>query len=699
MSKFTFDEIGFTVDGKDAFMLSGEFHYFRVPHNEWRRRMQLYKDAGGNCIASYVPWCIHERKEGEILFDDIPQRNLTAFLQTAKEVGLCVTLRPGPYQYSELVGNGLPDWLLENYPEILARDIDGEIFEAGAVSYLHPLFLEKAKIYYKAFCDVVKPFIGDPVVMLQTDNEAVGVHVWFGSIDYHPVTYGFGKADGRYARFLAEKYQSIGRLNEAYGTDYADFASVMPAHPKKGKQIALRRKDYYDCYYASIAEYLCLLRDELIANGIDLPICHNAANPSMNSCFVETVAQMKKPFLLGSDHYYTLHQGWRQNNPTPQYAIKTFYSMEMMRLYGCPPSVLELPGGSPSDTPPILPNDLLACYMTNLAMGMKGCNYYIYTGGPNFENTGGATDIYDYNALVRADGSINETFASLEKFHAFCNTHTWMQRGGRRPSAQVGFEWLSTREESDDFGGETVSAFRFTTTGVLYSMFCGSYAPALCLLDAPLDERMPLIVPCGTAMSLKAQQNIVDFVQSGGKVLLMGTLPQTDLDYAPCTLLADALGGSLIKPKRPRAVRFDGLGNINGLSAAYVFDQMPQNAIALAVETASGLPACVEKCVGEGALIYLATTSQMTCFDQARMMEYLLDRLGAKKCVYSQNRNIFTSLWEDEKGNRVLFAMNLYSSPQQTKLTVYDGDNHVVWEKEVALAAMEVGSYDLPQRG
>ncbi len=698
MERFMFDQVGFRVDGKDAFMLSGEFHYFRVPQHEWKRRMQLYKDAGGNCIASYVPWCIHERKEGEICFDDIPERSITKFLQTAKEVGLCVTLRPGPYQYSELVGSGLPDWLFENYPEILARDIDGNTFEEMAVSYLHPLFLEKVKPYYKAFCEVIRPFVGDPVVMLQTDNEAVGIHVWFGSIDYHPLTYGFGREDGRYPRFLQKKYGEIQTLNAAYGSDFACFADVKPAHPGKGKQITLRRKDYYDCYYDSIADYLRLLQDELIANGIDLPICHNSANPSMNSCFVETVERMKKPFLLGSDHYYTLHPGLAQNNPPPQYAIKCFYSMEMMRLMGCPPSVLELPGGSPSDTPPILPNDLLACYMTNLAMGMKGCNYYIFTGGPNFADTGGSTDIYDYNALVRADGSLNETYESLKTFHALCNSHTWMQRGGRVASANVGFEWMATREESDDFGGETVGAFRFTTRGVLYAMFCGSYAPALCLLDAPIPMDKPLIVPCGEAMSQKAQQNIVDYVKGGGKVLLMGILPKTDLDFAPCSILVDAVGGALALPYKPRAVRFDGLGNINGLAAARVFEKLPENADVLAIETVSGKAACIEKKIGAGTLTYLASNSVMTCFDQAKLMEYLLGRLGGGRCVESSNRNLFTSLWADETGKKLLFVMNLYASPQKTRVTVFENDK-AVFVKEITLAAMEVKAVDLPQNG
>ena len=695
MMNFTFDELGFKKDGKDVFMISGEFHYFRVPKSDWRRRMELYKAAGGNCIATYVPWLIHEPTEGNILFDDIPQRSLTEFLQTAKEVGLMVTLRPGPYQYSELAGCGLPDWLLDNYPQVKALDIDGNEIMDASVSYLHSTFLEKARKYYKAFTEVVKPFIGDPVVMLQTDNEATGIHVWFGSIDYHPAVYGFGKEDGRYLVFLKNKYGCIEKLNAAYGTDFADFASVKPAHPGKGKEITLRRKDYYDCYYASIGEYLCLLRDWLIEDGIDLPICHNSANPSMNSCFVETVEKMKKPFLLGSDHYYTLHQEWRQNNPTPQYAIKSYYSMEMMRLFGNPPSVLELPGGSPSDTPPILPNDLLACYFANLAMGMKGCNYYIYTGGPNFENTGDTADIYDYNAFVRADGSINDTYYSLKTFNEFCNAHAWMQRANRRGSAVVGFEWMATREESDDFGGDTVNGFKFVTTGALYTMMCGKYAPEMITMEKPLDLSRPLILPCKGMMSKKAQQKTVEFIKAGGKVLLLGKLPETDLDFAPCTVLADAIGGKVIEPKRARTTRFEEIGNVFGLSVNGLYEELPQNAAVLAKESLSGKPNCIELAMGEGKLIYLACSWKMTTFDQARMMEYLLDRLGATPAVSSSNRSIFTSLIEDHEGHAVLFVLNLYSSPQKTDVTVYNKDGSVKFEGHFDLAAMEVANVDL----
>ena len=58
--------------------------------------------------------------------------------------------------------------------------------------------------------------------------------------------------------------------------------------------------------------------------------------------------------------------------------------------------------------------------------GLKGVNYYVYTGGPNFPDTGTTCDIYDYNAHVHADGSLNETYESLKTFGKFMESHAWI---------------------------------------------------------------------------------------------------------------------------------------------------------------------------------------------------------------------------------------------------------------------------------
>ena len=408
--KLTFDSTSIFLDGKRTFLVSGEFHYFRVPRHDWRRRMELLKEAGGNCVATYVPWLIHEPEEGTILFGDRPERDLAAFLETAREAGLAVIVRPGPYQYSELRHHGLPGWLVNGYPELRAKRADGRDIQSGSVSYMHPLFLEKARRYYRAFADVARPFLASsdgPIALVQLDNELTGIHVWFHGEDHNPETFGFGREDGRYPSWLRAKYHDIDRLNAAYGTTWRSFAEARPLPRGDTDEAARSARDYRLCYLAQVEEYMLTLRGWLREDGISEPVCHNAANPSMNTYFREAKAHLGPDFLLGSDHYYTLNQKWGQENPTPDYLFHTQFSCDTMLSMSNPPVVFEMPGGSPSDMPPILANDLLAAYMANLAMGLKGLNYSVFTGGPNFPGTGTTSDIYDYNALVHADGSLN----------------------------------------------------------------------------------------------------------------------------------------------------------------------------------------------------------------------------------------------------------------------------------------------------
>ena len=92
------DETSLLIDGKREFLISGEFHYFRVPKEAWRTRLRQLKAIGGNCVATYIPWGIHEPEEGKYLFGDCPQRDLDAFLKVVQEEGLKAMVRPGPYQ-------------------------------------------------------------------------------------------------------------------------------------------------------------------------------------------------------------------------------------------------------------------------------------------------------------------------------------------------------------------------------------------------------------------------------------------------------------------------------------------------------------------------------------------------------------------------------------------------------------------------
>ncbi len=115
--KLKITESAFYIDGRRCELASGEVPYFRAQKRTWKSTMELWKDAGGNCIGTYCPWLVHEPEEGIFRFDEGDGiTDISEYLETAAEVGLGVILRPGPYVYSEFRHGGLPGWLVETYP-------------------------------------------------------------------------------------------------------------------------------------------------------------------------------------------------------------------------------------------------------------------------------------------------------------------------------------------------------------------------------------------------------------------------------------------------------------------------------------------------------------------------------------------------------------------------------------------------------
>ena len=51
-----------------------------------------------------------------------------------------------------------------------------------------------------------------------------------------------------------------------------------------------------------------------------------------------------------------------------------------------------------------------------------------------------------------------------------------------------------------------------------------------------------MLVGTGRFLSRVVQERLVGHVTTGGNVVLLGRVPERDLDGSPCTVLADALG-------------------------------------------------------------------------------------------------------------------------------------------------------------
>ncbi len=129
MANISYDGQSFSIDGRRVWLVSGAIHYTRTPQPLWRERIRAAKQAGLNCIETYVFWNAHEEHPDE--FDFTGDLDLRRFIQIVGEEGLFCILRPGPYICAEWDFGGLPAWL-NTLDGIKLRQANGPFLEASA---------------------------------------------------------------------------------------------------------------------------------------------------------------------------------------------------------------------------------------------------------------------------------------------------------------------------------------------------------------------------------------------------------------------------------------------------------------------------------------------------------------------------------------------------------------------------------------
>lgn len=694
MTPLTCDRSSWLADGRRVFLASGEVHYFRVARADWADRLAKLKACGANAVATYVPWLVHEPAEGRF---DFATHDLEAFLRACADAGLWTIVRPGPYQYSELVHHGLPGWLVEGHPELRAKRPDGGDIGVASVSYLHPLFLAKVRRWFDEVLPRIAPHLatrGGAVAALQVDNELIGIHDWFGGLDHNPATYGIGGGTGRWPEVVRRRGDAAA-ANAAYGTSAGDLAGIVP-RDRGGEDAGSRRlaRDWQDCYLRSIGEYAALLQRWMREAGIDVPIVHNAANTDMVPLFEATVAACGEGFVLGADHYYNLDQDWAQNNPTPQYARRCAYSLDLLRSWGMPPTVWEMPAGSASEWPPITAPDLAAAWMVNAAYGMKGVSYYIFAGGANPPGAGANGDDYDYGAPLARDGSPRPSWAAMRDFHALFAREPWLAGAERAvdcrivldPALMRAARWAAPRGVDAASPGE---AWDTALKGVFTAASCAGWSPEFIdPLAALLPSDLPLLVPSAASMPRAVQERLAAALRAGARILVFPLLPTLDEDLRPCSILAAAMGAPAqrrLAQEMPR-VAAHGIGNVFANGALVGSDGLPEGAVATAREERSGAIVGWSRALpGGGIAAWWGQCWKHSKTEHAEAVGRAIVGLGGRRLLQVDNPNVWAVLRHDGR-NWLLFLCNLLSAPQavRVRFTAPDG------------SAQDTGTLELP---
>ena len=157
-----FDKHSLIIDGKREFIRSGAFHYFRSPgYNIALDRFSKMKAMGYNAVDLYFYWQYHSKKRGEYDFSGL--KDVRQVLKAAKDVGLFVIARPGPFINAEVNAGGFPLWLLEN-KNVIPRN------RIGTDYHYSEAYMELMREWYDVIVPIIIEF-NDNVIAFQIENE------------------------------------------------------------------------------------------------------------------------------------------------------------------------------------------------------------------------------------------------------------------------------------------------------------------------------------------------------------------------------------------------------------------------------------------------------------------------------------------------------------------------------------------------
>lgn len=211
-----------------------EIHYFRVPRHRWELLLLRARQSGANGVSAYIPWIHHQPTPGpvDLTGTTAPERDLVGFVELCARFGLGFIAKPGPFCDSEMLGGGVPTWLIEANPDWWAIRHDGDPYRHGdsddpRLSYDHPAAQAAAADWLVTVARALEPFVGSTLWAVQVDNETPGDGMWIHEDGAAPSPIRADLASTeRWQAFLTGRYGQVADLNEAWGATYPSFDEV-----------------------------------------------------------------------------------------------------------------------------------------------------------------------------------------------------------------------------------------------------------------------------------------------------------------------------------------------------------------------------------------------------------------------------------------------------------------------------------------
>ena len=686
------------IDGSPRILMCGEVHYFRLRRDDWAGRLKSLKDAGCTAVASYLPWLWHELPDATI---DVtgrtrPERDVAAFIDLCHEHGLWFVARPGPFVMAELKNEGLPYRLYTEHPEIVPPTWDGHPTPTRTVDYLAPAFLTETRRWY----DTVLPPIaerlqprGGNVIAVQLDNE-VGMLSWVSNSPDLP--------DHLLTDLLRDLRARHGdALHRRYPLDLTDPAAWARAVRSPSEEwAAALRVDLAAFTRARFARYIAALRTYAEAAGVrDVPFAVNVHGTADGdgAPFPIGISQLSASYrgvpgmIAGSDHYVG---DMTLGTTTDLYVMNG--CLRAAQDPGQPLTSLEFEAGS-GDYGGDLdrqydPSSVELKTRLFAAQGNRLINYYLFTGGVNPPLD---VPVGDGNDRIAFTGERHGTAAPIDPEGRPGLTYAPTARAAAAIGANE--PWLAAMdEEHDDLALGFVpdayaTEYRYPPSQIMREITDDltahrgagprkALARSLLLaayrfgaVDLQSDAPLPAVVALATGVHLDAavQHRLTAHLRSGGGLLLLGPLPDRDLEARPCTTLADALGLTAGRLIRGSHRYFPSIATGSRPETRVEWLQEIEGGRPLLTDVATGRPCGVETGHGAGRAVILAAGLP----SDPGLFRAAAERLGAVPGLThdAEVPGLVATTTADADGERLLHLLNVLPGYPCTAALRLDG--------------------------
>lgn len=555
--------------GQGQFLFAGEFHYFRVPVEHWRQRLNQVADAGLTAVSIYVPWNWHQPRPDtvDLVGETAPEKDLLGALDAIAAAGLGCILRPGPFITAEWRGGGMPAWLWEQHPEILALRADGSptgIHPYPAITYAAPAYREACSRWYANVLPAVSPHRanrGGPIINIQLDDEP---SYWLRLLereptllDYNPVLIGSdGNDPSAYGRWLLDKYGDLSAVDQAHHTTSRTPADLGPPASTPTERAALQRHlDWMDFKLVCIDAYVGFLygcaREHDDSTPISLLFPYFL--PLSAARFRGRSPGRDLPLQLTNEVYLSLFGPASCREPKVAAVVSTHEAFHMWR--GPEPAVtMEVQGSNASY---ITSGAMELLYAVSVARGMRGLCFYMMVGGenpPGYELGTGSN--YDVSAPIARTGETRDHYAIIQKLSRIISAAE-AEVLTAEPMRDLSIGWWVPYEMAALLGSD--SAFADITEAMSTTFSTGeigtgeALSMAALMTDASVsfgyldleqcsDDELAaarqLWVPALEQMPARIQSRLAEFAQNGGDLVLTPHVPVVDEHGERCDVLA-----------------------------------------------------------------------------------------------------------------------------------------------------------------